>query len=172
MLFRSMGNYAKYLKGLGIVAVYGGASIDTQLRALRKEAQVVVATPGRALDLIKRKKLVLKTVERVVLDEADEMLSMGFKEDLEAILAETPEERQVLLFSATMPRAIVNITKKYMTNPIQLAAARVDTVAENINHLYYMVHAHDRYELLKRIADINPNIYGIVFCRTDRKSVV
>ncbi|MEA3286901.1 MAG: DEAD/DEAH box helicase [Candidatus Marinimicrobia bacterium] len=167
---KDMTNYSKYLKGLGIVPVYGGASIDTQLRALRKEAQVVVATPGRAMDLIKRKKLVLKNVERVVLDEADEMLSMGFKEDLEAILAETPEERQVLLFSATMPRAIMNITKKYMFDPIQLAVAKVDTAAANIKHMYYMVHAHDRYELLKRVADINPDIYGIVFCRTRRET--
>ncbi len=167
---KDMTNYSKYLKGLGIVPVYGGASIDTQLRALRKEAQVVVATPGRAMDLIKRKKLVLKTVERVVLDEADEMLSMGFKEDLEAILAETPDQRQVLLFSATMPQGIVGITKKYMNKPIQLAVAKVDTVAENIQHLYYMVHAHDRYELLKRVADINPDIYGIVFCRTRRET--
>lgn len=167
---KDMTNYSKYLKGLGIVPVYGGASIDTQLRALKKEAQVVVATPGRAMDLIRRKKLVLKNVVRVVLDEADEMLSMGFKEDLEAILAETPPERQVLLFSATMPRAIVGITKKYMNNPIQLAVAKVDTAAENIKHMYYMVHAHDRYELLKRVADINPNIYGIVFCRTRRET--
>jgi len=167
---KDMTNYSKYLKGLGIVPVYGGASIDTQLRALRKEAQVVVATPGRAMDLIKRKKLVLKNVERVVLDEADEMLSMGFKEDMEAILAETPETRQVLLFSATMPQGIVGITKKYMNKPIQLSVAKVDAAAENITHMYYMVHAHDRYELLKRVADINPNIYGIVFCRTRRET--
>ncbi len=167
---KDMTNYSKYLKGLGIVPVYGGASIDTQMRALRKEAQVVVATPGRAMDLIKRKKLVLKTVERVVLDEADEMLSMGFKEDMEAILAETPESRQVLLFSATMPQGIVGITKKYMNKPVQLAVARVDAAAENINHVYYMVHAHDRYELLKRVADVNPDIYGIVFCRTRRET--
>jgi len=167
---KDMKNYSKYLDGIGIVPVYGGASIDTQLRALKKEAQVVVATPGRAMDLIKRKKLVLKTVERVVLDEADEMLSMGFKEDLESILAETPEKRQVLLFSATMPRAIVSITKKYMVNPLQLVAEKVGSTVENIKHMYYMVHATDRYELLKRIADMNPNIYGIVFCRTRRET--
>ncbi|MCF6237443.1 MAG: DEAD/DEAH box helicase [Candidatus Marinimicrobia bacterium] len=167
---KDMKNYSKYLQGLGIVPVYGGASIDTQLRALRKEAQVVVATPGRAMDLIKRKKLVLKTVERVVLDEADEMLSMGFKEDLEAILAETPDTRQVLLFSATMPQAILGITKKYMQDPLQLAVAKTNEVTANVKHLYYKVHASNRYELLKRIADIHPNIYGIVFCRTRRET--
>ncbi len=167
---KDLKNYSKYYKGLGVVPVYGGASVDTQLRALRKAAQVVVATPGRAMDLIKRKKLVLNNVVRVVLDEADEMLSMGFKDDLEAILAETPEERQVLLFSATMPRGIVSITKKYMKDPVQLSVERADVATKNINHLYYMVHASDRYELLKRIADINPNIYGIVFCRTRRET--
>ena len=167
---KDFNHYSKNYKGLGVVPVYGGASVDTQLRALKKAAQVVVATPGRAMDLIKRKKLVLKNVDRVVLDEADEMLSMGFKEDLESILAETPEERQVLLFSATMPKAIVSITKQYMNNPVKIAATQVNTATENVKHLYYMVHASDRYELLKRIADMNPNIYGIVFCRTRRET--
>lgn len=167
---KDMQNYSKYLKGLGIVPVYGGANIETQMRALRKAAQVVVATPGRAMDLIRRKKLVLKNVTRVVLDEADEMLSMGFKEDLESILAETPQERQVLLFSATMPKAINAMTKQYMQDPLKISVARVDAVAQNIKHSFYMVHAHDRYELLKRIADMNPKIYGIVFCRTRRET--
>ncbi|NQV14226.1 DEAD/DEAH box helicase [bacterium] len=167
---KDLSNYGKYLDGLGVVPVYGGANIDTQLRALRKAAQIVVATPGRAMDLIRRKKLVLKTVVRVVLDEADEMLSMGFKEDLESILAETPQERQVLLFSATMPRAINSMTKQYMKDPLKIAAAHEDAVAQNIKHIFYMVHAHDRYELLKRVADMNPKIYGIVFCRTRRET--
>ncbi|MCF7823723.1 MAG: DEAD/DEAH box helicase [Candidatus Marinimicrobia bacterium] len=167
---KDLTNYSKYTAGIGIVAVYGGASMDTQLRALKQAAQVVVATPGRAMDLIKRKKLILKDVTRVVLDEADEMLSMGFKEDLESILAETPMERQVLLFSATMPSGIRSITKNYMRNPIQISAELVNTATANVKHLFYMVHATDRYELLKRIADMNPDIYGIVFCRTRKET--
>jgi ATP-dependent RNA helicase DeaD len=129
-----------------------------------------VATPGRANDLIRRKKLRLGHVERVVLDEADEMLTMGFKEELNAILAQTPQEKQTLLFSATMSKEIVAITKKYMNDPVELSAARRNTGADNVTHKYYMVHAKDRYEVLKRIADINPNVYGIVFCRTRRET--
>jgi len=163
-------NYSKFIKGLGVVPVYGGASMDTQIKALRREAQIVVATPGRAKDLIERRKLIVNNVERLILDEADEMLTMGFKEELNAILAETPENKQTLLFSATMSKEIINITKKYMNDPVELAAARQNTVAENVKHLYYMVQAKNKYEVLKRIADINPNIYGIVFCRTRRET--
>jgi len=162
--------YSKNIKGLSTVAVYGGASMDTQIRALKKGAQIVVGTPGRTKDMIKRRKLLLGAVERIVLDEADEMLSMGFKEDLDAILAQIPERKQTLLFSATMSKEIIAITKKYMSNPVEISAAQVNTVAENVSHYYYMVHARDRYEALKRIADINPNIYGIVFCRTRRET--
>ena len=168
---KDLQNYSTFLEGIGIVPVYGGASVDTQLRALKKAAQVVVATPGRARDLIRRRKLLLENVTRVVLDEADEMLSMGFKADLEAILAEIPPTRQVLLFSATMPAAIRSITKHYMQDdPITISAERVNSATANVKHLYYMVHAKDRYELLKRIADMNPHIYGIVFCRTRRET--
>ncbi len=167
---KDLTNYAKYIKGLQVVAVYGGASIENQMKALSKGAQIVVGTPGRTKDLIKRKKLILGDVERVVLDEADEMLTMGFKEDLDAILAMTDEGKQTLLFSATMSKEIINITKKYMNDPVELSAARMNTGAENVNHVYYMVHAKDRYEVLKRIADINSNIYGIVFCRTRRET--
>ena len=167
---RDLTNFSKYLPGLKIVAVYGGASIDTQTRALRQGAQIVIGTPGRTKDLIRRKKLVLSDIKRVVLDEADEMLTMGFKEDLEAILAETPNEKQTLLFSATMSKRIISITKKYMNNPVEVSAARVNLGAENVNHIYYMVHAKDRYEVLKRIADSNPNIYGITFCRTRKET--
>ena len=163
-------NYSKYMKGIGVVAVYGGASIDTQIRALNKAAQIVVGTPGRVKDLIKRRKLLLGNVERVVLDEADEMLSMGFKDDLDAILSKTPEKKQTLLFSATMSKEVLAITKKYMNDPVEISAAQKNTGAENVKHIYYMVHAKDRYEVLKRIADINPNIYGIVFCRTRRET--
>jgi len=167
---KDLQSYSKYYKGLGIVAVYGGASSDTQIRALNKAAQIVVATPGRAKDLIQRGRLKLGKVKRVILDEADEMLTMGFKEDLNAILGETPEGKQTLLFSATISPEIVKITKTYMHDAFRISAARRDTSLKNIQHKYYMVHAHDRYELLKRIADMNPNIYGIVFCRTRREA--
>ena len=167
---RDLTNFSKYISGLKIIAVYGGASVDTQVRALRQGAQIVIGTPGRTKDLIKRKKLILSDIKRVVLDEADEMLTMGFKEDLEAILAETPSKKQTLLFSATMSKRIISITKQYMNDPIQISAARVNLGAENVQHLYYMVHAKDRYEVLKRIADSNPNIYGITFCRTRKET--
>jgi len=165
-----LGNFSKYIHGLNIVAVYGGASIDTQTRALRKGAHIVIGTPGRTKDLIKRKRLLLADVKRVILDEADEMLTMGFKDDLESILAETPQQRQTILFSATMSKRIVSITKAYMSNPLEISAARVNMGADNVTHVYYMVHASDRYEVLKRIADMNPNIYGITFCRTRKET--
>ena len=162
--------YSKFIKGLGIVAVYGGASIETQIRALKKEAQIVVGTPGRVKDLVNRKRLNLGNVVRVVLDEADEMLNMGFKDDLDAILSEVPEERQTLLFSATMSKKVITVTKKYMRNPVEMAVARMNIGAENVKHIFYQVQARDKYELLKRVADLNPDIYGIVFCRTRRET--
>ncbi|HFB99746.1 MAG TPA: DEAD/DEAH box helicase, partial [Phaeodactylibacter sp.] len=167
---RDLDTYSKFIKGLNVVAVYGGTSIDTQIRALKKGAQIVVGTPGRTKDLINRKRLLLGNVEKVILDEADEMLTMGFKDDLEAILAATPNEKQVLLFSATMSRAIISVTNKYMDDPIQIKVARMNEGAKNVTHIYHMVHARDRYEVLKRIADMNPDIYGIVFCRTRRET--
>ncbi|MBT4034482.1 MAG: DEAD/DEAH box helicase [Candidatus Marinimicrobia bacterium] len=167
---KDLNNFAKNIKGIGVVPVYGGAPIDTQLKALRKAAQIVVATPGRAKDLIKRKRLLLGNVERVVLDEADEMLNMGFKEDLDAILAETSATKQTLLFSATMSREVQRMTKTYMDNPIEIAATKMNTGAVNVKHIYYMVQAKNRYEVLKRIADSNPNIYGLVFCRTRQET--
>ena len=163
-------NYAKYTKGINIVSVYGGASIDNQIKALRKGAHIVVGTPGRTKDLIKRRKLKINSVARVVLDEADEMLTMGFKEDLEAILGETPKQKQILLFSATMSPKVISITKKYMHNPLEISVAPMNVGAKNVKHIYYMVHIKDRYEAIKRIADSNPNIYGIVFCRTRRET--
>jgi len=167
---KDLNNYAKHIKEIEIVAVYGGASADTQIKALRKGAQVVVATPGRAKDLIKRKRLLLGNVERVVLDEADEMLNMGFKEDLDFILAETSATKQTLLFSATMSNEVLRMTKTYMKNPIEIAATSMNTGAVNVKHIYYMVQAKNRYEVLKRIADSNPNIYGLVFCRTRQET--
>ena len=165
--------YAKYIKGLNVVAVYGGARIELQMKALKKGAHIVVGTPGRTKDLIKRKKLLINNVDRVILDEADEMLSMGFKEDLEAILSKTPKEKQTLLFSATMTKKIKEVTKKYMRDALEISVAKMNMASENVKHIFYMVQAKDRYEVVKRIADLNQNIYGIVFCRTrnDTKTV-
>lgn len=158
--------YTKYMPYVKVVAVYGGANIMTQISALRDKTHIVVGTPGRTLDLINKKKLDVSELETVVLDEADEMLSMGFKDDMDAILAGTPEEKQVLLFSATMPSEIRHISEKYMQNPVEISAGRVNKSNENIVHFYYLVNAKDRFNALKRIADVNPDIYAIVFCRT------
>ncbi|MBN2595453.1 MAG: DEAD/DEAH box helicase [Marinifilaceae bacterium] len=158
--------FAKNLGKLKIAIVYGGADIKKQINDLDRGAQIVVGTPGRTLDLIKRKKLKVEKIQWVVLDEADEMLSMGFKDDLDAILENSPKEKQTLLFSATMPKEIVAIANKYMDNPFEISVGKRNTGAENVEHHYYVVHAKDRYIALKRVADINPNIYGIIFCRT------
>ncbi len=167
---KDLTQFSKYIKGMNILAVYGGASIQPQIKQLKKGAQIVIGTPGRTKDLIKRNRLNISHVERVILDEADEMLTMGFKEDLEMILSQTPQEKQTLLFSATMSKRVVEITKTYMNDPEEIAAARVNIAAENVQHIYYMVNAKDRYEVVKRVADINPEIYGIVFCRTRRET--
>jgi len=167
---KDLKTYAENIRGIGIVAVYGGASIDTQINALKREAQIVVGTPGRIKDLINRRRLMLGNVERVVLDEADEMLSMGFQEDLDEILSKTSDTKQTLLFSATMSKEVSKITKKYMSDAVEISVAAINTGADNVKHLYYMVQARDKYEVLKRIADINPKIYGIVFCRTRRET--
>lgn len=159
-------NYSKNLKKIRIAVVYGGSDIKAQIHELDKGVQIVVGTPGRTLDLIKRNKLKVHEIRWVVLDEADEMLSMGFKDDLDAILETSPEEKQTLLFSATMPREIVAISKKYMTDIHEISVGKRNTGADNVEHHYYLVHAKDRYLALKRVADINPNIYGIIFCRT------
>ncbi len=158
--------FSKKIKGLKTVAVYGGANISTQIRALENGCQVVIGTPGRMLDLIKRRKLNVSNVRTLVLDEADEMLNMGFQDDLDAILADTPKEKQTLLFSATMPKGIATIAKKYMNNPEEIAVGDRNAGAKNVEHHYYMVHARDRFEALKRVTDMNPDVYGIVFCRT------
>ena len=160
--------YSKYLKKLRVVPVYGGASIDTQIRALTKGAQIVVGTPGRTLDLISRRRLKLQNVRWLVLDEADEMLNMGFKEELDKILSETPDNKQTLLFSATMPKEVARIAREYMKESKEIRVGEKNAGAENVSHAYYTVNASDKYAALKRIADINPDIYGIVFCRTRR----
>jgi ATP-dependent RNA helicase DeaD len=159
-------NYSRFIPGFRVVPVYGGTNILAQIKAVKANPQVIVGTPGRLMDLIRRKVLKLSGIRWVVLDEADEMLNMGFKEDLDAILAETPKERQTLLFSATMPQGIAEIARKYMNSPEEVSLGKRNSGAENVSHEYYMVHAKDRYLALKRIVDINPSVYGIVFCRT------
>ena len=167
---KDLESYAKYIKGLKITAVYGGANIQTQIKSLNSGSQIVVGTPGRVIDLIKRKKLKLGHIEFLALDEADEMLNMGFKEDLDTILAETPENKQTLLFSATMPKEVMRITKNYMLAPKTIEVASRNEGAKNVEHHFYMVNARDRYKALRRICDANPDIYGIVFCRTRRET--
>lgn len=163
-------NYAKFVKAFQITAVYGGSSIENQIRKLKKGTHIVVGTPGRVYDLIRRKVLKIKDIRWLVLDEADEMLNMGFQEDLDSILADTPAEKQTLLFSATMPDEIRKISEKYMHNTEQITIGKKNTGADNVSHIYYMVNAKDRYEALKRIADINPDIYGLIFCRTRQET--
>jgi ATP-dependent RNA helicase DeaD len=167
---KDLKSYSKNNKNIRVTAVYGGSSIETQITELRKGSHIVVGTPGRTLDLINRKRLKVGSIDTVVLDEADEMLSMGFKEDLNSILEETPDSKQTLLFSATMPAEITRIARKFMNNPVELSAGDKKTTAVNVKHVYYEVQARDRYEALKRIADVNPNIYGIIFCRTRRET--
>ena len=167
---RDLEKYAKYTKGIQVLAVYGGSDIQKQIRTLRKGVHIVVATPGRAKDLINRRELKLGDVTRVVLDEADEMLTMGFKDDLDAILSKTPVDKQTLLFSATMPNEILRITRTYMHDPYEIKVAKKNVGAKNVSHLVYTAAAKDRYEVLKRIADVNLNIYAIVFCRTRRET--
>ncbi len=162
--------FAKYMPKVSILSVYGGTSIVPQINSLKKGAHIVVGTPGRTLDLIKRKILSLKKIRWVVLDEADEMLNMGFKDDLDAILEDTPETRQSLLFSATMPTGVKSIAGNYMKDPVEIRIGKKNEGAKNVEHQYFVVKAPDRYKGLKRLADINPSIYGIVFCRTRRET--
>ena len=159
-------SYSKYIQDFRVVAVYGGASIEGQLKELRKKPQMIVATPGRLLDMIERKRVDLSKINSVVLDEADEMLNMGFKEELNAILEKTPISKNTYLFSATMPREVSRIASNYMSNAIEIQVGTRNAGAENVMHQYYMVQASNKYRALKRIVDINPDIYGIVFCRT------
>ena len=161
-----LADYSKYISDLQVLPVYGGSSIESQIRTLRKGVQIVVATPGRLLDLIERNTISLERVHTVILDEADEMLNMGFIGDIDDILSNVPTERKMMLFSATMPSEIAKIARKYMHNPEEYVVGNRNEGAQNVKHLYYLVKAHDKYEALKRIADSNPNIYAIVFCRT------
>ena len=161
-----LADFAKYIDGLRILPVYGGSSIESQIRTLRKGVQVIVATPGRLIDLIKRGEVHLDDVHTVVLDEADEMLNMGFLDDINEILAHVPEDRKMLMFSATMPKEIAGIAKRFMHNPVEFVAGNRNEGTKNVRHIYYMVKAHDKYLALKRVVDNSPNIYGLIFCRT------
>jgi len=163
-------SYAKYEKGIQIVAVFGGASMEVQIKAIKRGAHIISATPGRLLDLIKRRVVDLRHIRTVVLDEADEMLNMGFREDLEAILTDTPEDKQTLLFSATMPREVKKIADRFMHDAVEFTVGKKNAGADNVSHICYSVHARDRYLALKRIVDFNPDVYGIVFCRTRRET--
>jgi ATP-dependent RNA helicase DeaD len=163
---RDLQNFSKHMGGAHVVAIYGGASIEGQIREMRKGPQIVAATPGRLVDMIERGVVDLTRIEFVVLDEADEMLTMGFKDDLDLILSQTPDEKNTWLFSATMPSEVQRIAKNYMNNPHEVTVGQRNSGNENIEHLYYVVHAKDRYLALKRIADYNPDIFAIVFCRT------
>ena len=158
--------YSKYVDGCSVVAVYGGASIEVQKKELKNGAKIIVATPGRIHDMIRRRYVDLSQVKVVVLDEADEMLDMGFKDDLDAILEQTPSNKNTWLFSATMPDEVARIAKGYMTDPREITIGTRNSGAQNVRHCYYLVQAKDRYLALKRIADYNPNIYAIIFCRT------
>jgi ATP-dependent RNA helicase DeaD len=167
---RDLEAYAKYIKGLKVLPVYGGARIDQQMNTLRRGVQIVVATPGRLKDLIRRRSADLSQIKFVVFDEADEMLQMGFQDDLTDILENTPKEKSTLLFSATMPGEVAAIAKKYMNNPMELTIGTKNAGAENVRHEVYMIHPKNRYPALKRIVDNNPDIYSIVFCRTRRET--
>ena len=167
---KNIDQFCKYLNHINVATVYGGANIDEQIRKLNKGAQIVVGTPGRTVDLIKRKKLKLQDIKWLVLDEADEMLNMGFKDDLDKVLAATPKEKQTLLFSATFPAEVNAIAKNYMNKPVEIDAGKRNAGADKVSHEYYLVSERNRYPALKRLADINPDIYGIVFCRTRRET--
>ena len=160
--------FSKYLDYVKVLPVYGGTNIENQIKSIKKGVQIIVGTPGRTKDLIKRKILKLDIVNKVVLDEADEMLSMGFKDDLDFILDKTPSNKQTMLFSATMSKEVKSISRNYMKDAKEIAVSKLNSSAKNIEHHIYDVSSRNKYEALKRIADVNPNIYGIVFCRTKR----
>ncbi len=163
-----LADFSKYTPDLAVLPVYGGSSIESQIRALRKGVQIIVATPGRLIDLINRGVVKLADVHTVVLDEADEMLNMGFVDSINDILAHVPDDRKMLLFSATMPAEVAKIAKRFMHEPEEIVIGTRNEGAKNVRHIYYMVNARDKYLALKRIADDTPNIYAIIFCRTRR----
>jgi len=167
---KNIAEFSSHMDSFRTAAVYGGSNIEEQIRKLKKGVHVVVGTPGRTVDLIKRKQLRLSNVKWLVLDEADEMLNMGFKDELDKVLAVTPKDKQTLLFSATFPKEVESIAKNYMHNPVEISAGKKNTGADQVSHQYYVVSERNRYAALKRIADVNPDIYGIIFCRTRRET--
>lgn len=162
--------YSKYVKGMNIVAIYGGASITEQARQIKNGAQIIVATPGRMKDMVSRKMVDISNIEYSVLDEADEMLNMGFYEDINDILANTPEDKSTWLFSATMPKEVARIAKKFMYQPKEITVGNKNSGIKNVAHEYYLVGSRDRYKALKRLADANPEIFAVIFCRTKRNT--
>ena len=160
--------YSKYVKGLNTVAVYGGASITEQAKDIRRGAQIIVATPGRMQDMINRGMVNIKNINYCILDEADEMLNMGFYEDITAILSDTPKDKSTWLFSATMPQEVARIAKEFMNSPQEITVGHKNSGNENVSHEFYLVSARDRYPALKRLADANPDIFSVIFCRTKR----
>jgi ATP-dependent RNA helicase DeaD len=167
---KDLAAFGKYLKPEAIVAVYGGADIRRQMTQIKQGANIIVATPGRLMDLINRRAINLNQIEVVVLDEADEMLNMGFKEDIDAILEKTPQFKNVWLFSATMPKEVARIAQTYMEDPLEISIGHKNQSNENIEHIYYVVKEKDRYNGLKRLIDTHPEIFGLVFCRTRRET--
>jgi ATP-dependent RNA helicase DeaD len=163
-------NFCRYIKGARVATIAGGASMENQIKQVKKGVQIIVATPGRVFDLINRKIVRLSSVAYVVLDEADEMLNMGFKEDLDAILEYTPDDKRIWLFSATMPDEVARISNQYMDDPVRITVGKKNRGAKNIIHLNYVIHEKDRYQALKRILDYSPDIYGLVFCRTRKET--
>lgn len=161
-------NYSKYVKGLNVVAIYGGASITDQARQVKKGAQIIVATPGRMGDMIRRRMVDITKIDTCVLDEADEMLNMGFYEDITEILSDTPRDKNTWLFSATMPKEVATIAKEFMNAPVEITVGTKNSGNKNVSHEYYMVSGRDRYLALKRLADANPGIFSVIFCRTKR----
>jgi len=161
-------NYSKYIKGLKTVAIYGGSSITDQARQIKKGAQVIVATPGRMKDMVSRGMIDISKIDYCVLDEADEMLNMGFYEDITDILSHTPKEKKTWLFSATMPKEVATIAKKFMKSPVEITVGSKNEGTKNVSHEYYVVAGRDRYNALKRLADANPDIFSVIFCRTKR----
>lgn len=161
-------NYGKYTPGLHVVAIYGGASITEQAKEIKQGAQIIVATPGRIKDMISRKMIDISKIEYCVLDEADEMLNMGFYEDITDILSHSPEDKSTWLFSATMPKEVASIAKKFMHTPVEITVGTKNTGTKSVSHEYYTVNARDRYQALRRLADANPDIFSMVFCRTKR----
>jgi ATP-dependent RNA helicase DeaD len=160
--------YGKYCKGLNVVAIYGGASIQDQARAVKRGAQIIVATPGRMKDMIKRNMVDISKIEYAVLDEADEMLNMGFYEDITDILSHTPKDKNTWLFSATMPKEVSRIAKDFMNSPVEITVGNKNESTSQVSHEYYLVNARDRYQALKRLCDANPDIFSVIFCRTKR----